>query len=204
MTDSRGFCHKGITKPALQAGPTRGAGSQGPASAPGAQGGVCFEEVFRTHFDFVWSALRRLGVPPSSVDDAVQDAFLVVHRRLADFEGRSTLRTWLYGIVLRVARDHRRRSQRADLGTLPPDVKDDRPGPHDTASRSEALRLLERLLRTLDEDKREVLILADMEGLTAPEIADLVGANLNTVYSRLRAARQLFNEAVARQDSERR
>jgi RNA polymerase sigma-70 factor (ECF subfamily) len=135
------------------------------------------------------------------VDDAAQDVFLVVHRRLAEFQGRSTLRTWLYGIVLRVARNHRRKLGRPEVseaGPIPLTLDDGRPGPADEAERLEALRLLARLLAELDEGKREVLILADLEQFTAPEIAELLGLSVNTVYSRLRAARQLFNEATAR------
>ena len=67
-----------------------------------------FREVYEEHFRFVWRSLRRLGVPESDVADAVQDVFLVVHRRLGDFEGRSKVSTWLYGISLRVARDRKR------------------------------------------------------------------------------------------------
>lgn len=160
-----------------------------------------FEDVFRDHFDFVWSGLRHLGVPLSAVDDAAQEVFLVVHRRLGDFQGRSSLRTWLYGIVLRVAGNQRRslrRSPATEAEPIPLTVDDGRPGPAADAERSEALRLLERLLAQLDEEKREVLILADLERFTAPEIAELLGLGLNTVYSRLRAARQLFNQAAAR------
>ena len=93
--------------------PARGA-------SPGAVGGrLTPEHVFVHHFDFVWRSLGRLGVPPEGIEDAAQDVFLVVHRRLADFEGRSSLTTWLYGIALRVARDHRRRQRR--IGTGDPD-----------------------------------------------------------------------------------
>ena len=62
-----------------------------------------FERVYEEHFDFVWRSLRRLGVPRSALDDAVQEVFLVVHRRLAEFEGRSSLKTWLFGIAVHIA-----------------------------------------------------------------------------------------------------
>jgi DNA-directed RNA polymerase specialized sigma24 family protein len=79
-----------------------------------------FDAVYATYFDFVWTSLRRLGVAESSLDDAVQDAFLVVHRQFGGFDGRSRLKTWLFGIALRVARDHRRRIHRkGGLESLP-------------------------------------------------------------------------------------
>src|SRR5262245_15446282 len=68
-----------------------------------------FEELYEEHFDFVWRSVRRLGVPGASMDDAVQDVFLVVHNKRDEFEGRSTVKTWIFGIVVHVARAHRRR-----------------------------------------------------------------------------------------------
>lgn len=169
-----------------------------PSVRRGRAGGPSFEEIFKDSFDFVWSGLRHLGLPEASVDDAVQEVFLVVHRRLDDFEGRSALKTWLYGIMLRVAHDYRRKVRRAgQLEPIPEGLVDARPGPHEVAARSESLRLLEKLLSGLDEAKRDVLVLADMERLTAPEISEILGVPANTVYSRLRAAREQFNAAVA-------
>ena len=72
---------------------------------------MTFKEVYDEHFRFVWRSLRRLGVRESDVPDAVQDVFLVVHRRLAEFEGRSKVTTWLFGICFRVARDRRKLDQ---------------------------------------------------------------------------------------------
>lgn len=156
-----------------------------------------FEEIFRTHFDFVWSALRGLGVAPAALDDAVQDVFLVVHRRLSEFEGRSAVKTWVFGIALRVAHDHRRKASRLrEEGQIPETVADARPSPLDDAARAEATQVLAGFLERLDEDKRDVLVLADLQQLSAPEIAEIVGANVNTVSSRLRAARLQLNEMV--------
>jgi RNA polymerase sigma-70 factor (ECF subfamily) len=165
-----------------------------------------FDAVYDAHFSFVWRSARRLGVPEASVDDAVQEIFVVVHRKLPTFEARAHVRTWLFGIVSRVARNHRRSLKRkpAQLGgaLADPDVESLRDtgarGPHEHAAESEAVRALHAILDELDDEKREVFVLAELEQMSAPEIAEAVGANVNTVYSRLRAARQKFDEGVAR------
>jgi len=159
-----------------------------------------FETIYEEHFDFIWRSLRRLGVAASSLDDAVQDVFIVVHRRLAEFEGRSSMKTWLFGIALRIAQEHRRRFRRKEGGLEPLEeaVVDNAPSPLEEAEKSEAVRALDRLLAALDDDKRAVFILAELEQMTAPEIAESLGINANTVYSRLRAARHDFDAALAR------
>jgi RNA polymerase sigma-70 factor, ECF subfamily len=166
-----------------------------------------FREIYAEHVDLVWRSLRGLGVPEASVEDAVQDVFLVIHRRLESFEARCSFRTWLFGIVLRVARNHRRREQRkggcASLDAAP-EIADAAPGPHEEAARAEALRGLALALGDLDEAKREVFVLAELEQMSAPEIAETLGINVNTVYSRLRAARREFEAAIARKNGGRR
>lgn len=158
-----------------------------------------FDEVYEVHFDFVWCALRRLGILESSTDDAVQDVFLVVHRKLPAFEARSTLKTWLFGIVLRVARDHRRRHKRkGNKEPLTTELVDGAAGPDEHTSNNQAWRILDRLLGELDDDKREVFVLAEIEQLPVPEIAAILEINSNTAYSRVRAARQAFEQALAR------
>lgn len=158
-----------------------------------------FEVIYEQHFDFVWRSLRRLGVPEASVDDAAQDVFVVVYRRLADFEGRSTVRTWLFGIALRVARSHRRRlARKGHAEPLPAELESEEGDPEDALGRRRAAEFLERFLAGLDEDKRAVFVLAELEQMTAPEIEAALGVKLNTVYSRLRAARRAFEGAVQR------
>lgn len=161
---------------------------------------LTFERVYDRWFDFVWRSVRRLGVPEASVDDAVQDVFVVVHRRLGDFEGRSSIKTWLFGIAMRVVSDHRRAARRRRPAEPLRESLVEGPGgcPLEGAERHEAVRLLHSLLDQLDEDKRAVFVMAELEQMSVPEIADALGANLNTVYSRLRAARACFEEALAR------
>jgi RNA polymerase sigma-70 factor (ECF subfamily) len=159
-----------------------------------------FTAVYDEHFAFVWRSMRRLGVPDRLLDDAAQDVFIVVHRRLAEFEGRSTLKSWLFAIARRVAHDHRRRVGRKERTEELPETVVDRHGatPAMDAERAEAVRVLHEILGSLADDKREVFVLAELEQMTVPEIADAIGANINTVYSRLRVARQAFEQAVAR------
>lgn len=158
-----------------------------------------FEALYRAEFGFVYRSTRRLGVPEPFVEDAVQDVFLVAYRRRADFEGRSSIRTWLFGITLRVARNHRRRIARKDQhDELPEQLGDDGPSPERTAELEQAKQVLDEFLESLDEGKRAVFIFSELEQATAPEVAEALGIPVNTVYSRLRAARTAFEAAVKR------
>jgi RNA polymerase sigma-70 factor (ECF subfamily) len=157
------------------------------------------DAVFRDHHGFVWRSLFHLGLPRAQVDDAVQDVFLVVYRRLADYDGRTSLRNWLYGIARRVASQYRRGAERSErrLRVVRPPAE---PLPRDAgeAARFEAAELVRVFLAELDEDKREVFLLAELEGMSATEVAEALELNVNTVYARLRAARLRFEKAVAR------
>ncbi|MFO0637523.1 MAG: sigma-70 family RNA polymerase sigma factor [Nannocystaceae bacterium] len=154
-----------------------------------------FGAIYRAHFGFVWRILRRLGVPPEALEDTAQDVFVVVHRRWSSYDRDVPIRSWLFGITRRVAADARKRLHRAAArGHQPADTE--RLGdPVDTAAQAEASEFVARFLDTLDEDKRVVFVLADVEGLTAPEIGAALGVNLNTIYARLRAARLRFQAA---------
>jgi RNA polymerase sigma-70 factor (ECF subfamily) len=159
-----------------------------------------FTALYEEHFAFVWRVLRHLGVPPAGLDDAAQDVFVVVHRRLADFQGRSAERTWIYGITRRVAREHRERAARY---ALPPveAVPSVGRGPHDQLVDKQAALEVARFLAELDDDKREVFLLAELEQLPAPNIAAMLDLGVNTVYSRLRLARERFAAFVARRQA---
>ncbi len=160
------------------------------------------ESVYREHQAFVWRTLHHFGLRGESVHDAVQEVFLVVHRRWGDFDGRTSIKNWLYGIARRVASDQRKKRdrQRAKLRLVPDPDQHAAPGGsvaavHDRVSAAELVR---RFVDALDDDKREVFVLAEVEGMTAPEIATILGVNLNTVYARLRAARIRFATEVSR------
>jgi RNA polymerase sigma-70 factor (ECF subfamily) len=146
--------------------------------------------------------VRRLGVPAAAVDDAVHDVFLVVHKRLADFVPGSAERPWLFGIARRVVQHARRKHWREQLrvcADAPYDAQDRGLDPEGAAVQAETARQLQRCLDALDEDKRCVLILADIEQMSGPEVAQALETNLNTVYARLRVARQQFAAALLRE-----
>ncbi len=160
-----------------------------------------FDDVYEQTFDFAWRSARRLGVGASAIDDVVQDAFVVVHRRLGEFEGRSSIKTWVFGILLRVVSDHRRTLRRkGGLAELPHEdlLPSTDEGPAESLEKAQAAALVNALLDELDDDKRAVFVLAELEEIPAPEIADVLGIPTNTVYSRLRAAREAFDKALAR------
>ena len=156
------------------------------------------ESVYREHFKAVWRVLRRLGVAPPQLDDAAQDVFLVVHRKLAGVDASAPLRSWIFAISVRVASEYRRRSGRRRTEPLDDVFASAAPGPAQQTELLEEVRLLEALLAELDEKKREVFVLAELEQLSVPEIAAALEVNANTVYSRLRSARQHFDAALAR------
>lgn len=158
-------------------------------------------EVYREHFGFVWALLRRLGVHDRDLEDVAQDVFVVVHRRLPQFEGRASIRTWLYAIAVRVAANYKRKRRpdpEAGDSMTSRLVAPSSSSPEEHAVRSEAAVLLDQLLGRMDDKKRAVFVLSEIEGLSAPEIARIVGTNPRTVHSRLRAARSRFETDLAR------
>jgi RNA polymerase sigma-70 factor (ECF subfamily) len=160
-----------------------------------------FKDVYSEHFRFVWRSLRRLGVPESDASDAAQDVFLVVHRRLGEFEGRSKMTTWLFGIALRVARDRKRLAhnrRRSDDSSPLDTAADDRVDIAGEAEKREALRLLESLLDELPDEQRAVFCLFELDGLGGEAIAEMLEIPVGTVHSRLRLAREAFDRNLKR------
>jgi RNA polymerase sigma-70 factor (ECF subfamily) len=156
-----------------------------------------FDEVYEAHFAFVWRVLRTFGVPDTALEDAAQDVFVVVHRRLPEFEGRAAVTTWLFAISRRIACTHRRKLGRDNRSE--PIADDDFAAPNDTfaaLSRAQAAATVLAILDTMDDEKRAVFALVELEQLSVPEVAKLLDLNLNTTYSRLRIARQVFETRV--------
>ncbi|HEX3852063.1 MAG TPA: sigma-70 family RNA polymerase sigma factor [Polyangiaceae bacterium] len=178
-------------------------GAADPGSRPLPSIVLSFQTVYRQYFDFVWSAARRFGVAPDAMDDVVQEVFIVIHAKLDSLERPEALRNWIYGVVRRVASNHRRalRTQTAAgivIGSYGETAESREPTPFEHLKTNADLVLLASLLNELDEPKREVFALVEIDELTVPEVADILEIPLNTAYSRLRAARQTFEAAVAR------
>lgn len=171
----------------------------GPVPAPS----LTLADVYRAHAGFVWRVVRRMGVAESALEDVVHDVFLVVHRRLAEYDGRAAMTTWLYGIARGVAANHRRSNVRAErrLSVAPPPGAS--PDPEARAAQEQAAAFVRGFLDGLDEERRMLFALADIEGMKVPEIAEALGLNLNTAYSRLRATRELFQRALAEREDRR-
>ncbi len=156
------------------------------------------EPLYRQHQAFVWRCVRRLGLDESQIDDAVQDVFVVAQRRLHDYEPRGSERSWLFAIAMRVVQAHRRQNRRhrnrvEALAGQPTAV------PSGQASAASDAVLLQQLLAQLDDDRRAVFVLAELEKMSAPEIGEALNVNTNTVYSRLRLARAQLRRAAQKE-----
>jgi RNA polymerase sigma-70 factor (ECF subfamily) len=159
------------------------------------------EQVCERYFAFVWRNVRRLGVADSAVDDVVQDVLLVVHRRFPDFEWRSSLETWLFGILLRVTSKHRRAVRRGSehepLDERLSQVLTSGDMVRDLEQR-DAARLLQRLLDGLSDEKRAMVVAVEVEQMTIPEAAEALGIPVTTAPARLRTGRRELAQAVTR------
>ncbi len=179
--------------------PPRALDAVGSSAARNTAAESSFAAIYEQHVRFAWRQARLMGVQESAVADIVQEVFLVVHRRMADFDGRSSMQAWVRGILRGVVRNYHRGLRRHP--TSPLTAEDalegpDRP-PSRVAIRNQAIEIFESLLLQIDPEKREIFVFSEIEGLTAARIAELTGLNANTVYSRLRAARKQFESAAA-------
>jgi RNA polymerase sigma-70 factor (ECF subfamily) len=157
-----------------------------------------FPGVYQEHRTLVHDALRRLGVDRACLDDAAQDVFLVLYRRIEDYDRTRSLKSWLWGIARGVASGYRRSARRFCRLRAELPRPDGPPLPDEYVARRQATLVLDDFLGTLDADKCAVFVMSEVEGRTGPEIAGLLSVNLNTVYARLRAARGQFDRALAR------
>jgi RNA polymerase sigma-70 factor (ECF subfamily) len=150
---------------------------------------LSFARIFEEHVPFLWRAAVALGVPEAEADDVCQEIMLVVHQKLATFQGQA-VRSWLYAICLRVTADYRKKARvRRERATAePPDSVLGATLAEDLDARRAELRLL-RVLDELDDDKRSVFVLFEIGELTLREISEATDTPLQTLYSRLQAAR---------------
>ncbi len=172
------------------------------ASREGNGQSAAFRAMYEAQLDFVWRNLRRLGVSEAEVDDKTQEVFVIAHRRFGDFEERGHgPRAWLFQIAVRVASDARRHNRRHPVdadGGLAQERESILPTQADALDARRELDQLDRALNTIEVGRRAVLVLHEIEEMTAPEIARVLGIPLNTVYSRLRVAREELEDAMAR------
>jgi RNA polymerase sigma-70 factor, ECF subfamily len=157
-------------------------------------------ELFAAHGDFVWRVLTSLGVRDADVDDATQEVFITVYKRIDAWDtARVPAKAWLYSIARRVASNHRRserrQRERTDDQAPPPE-----PGPalDEALDRKRTLDRLDAALAKLDDDKRTVFVLFELEDLSMNEVAEIAGCPVQTAYARLYAARREIASALRR------
>lgn len=181
---------------------TRPSHGQAPSSAAivNSEKNYTFETVFADHVDLVWRVLRGMRVPEAAVADAAQEVFVVVFRRLHEFEHRSKLSTWIYSITYRVGSSHRRRSARyrvadgsavAERGTSE--------DPEKVLLAGESQKRAARFLEGLSEEMRDIFILSLLEERSAAEVSEIMEIPVNTVYSRARLVREGFRNTLGLQ-----
>lgn len=158
------------------------------------------ESLYREHLGYVLQSLRRLGAPAHRVEDLAHDVFVTVHRRLADFDTSRPVRPWLFGIAHGLVANERAlaSTKRAEAGS-PAEQVDDAPGPEEHSERAAAQRLIRRALEELDDDKRAVFIMHELDQVPVSEAAAVLGLLTDTAWSRLKAARKQFKDAMTRQ-----
>jgi RNA polymerase sigma-70 factor (ECF subfamily) len=187
---------EGVEVPSVVAGDEPPCAPRAGATAP-----PSFEEIFEECCPFVVRVLGRLGVWAPDVPDVCQEVFVVVHERLGDFDGRASLRSWIYGICVRLAANHRRRraSRREQFDDAVPD-QEIPPHQEGDVERRRAQALLVATLDALGEDKRSVFVLFELEELSMNEVAAALGCPLQTAYSRLHAARKFVVQSFRRHE----
>ncbi|HVT10239.1 MAG TPA: sigma-70 family RNA polymerase sigma factor [Polyangia bacterium] len=154
-------------------------------------------QIYEAEVSFVWKSLRRLGVPEADLEDVTHDLFIAVQKKLPDLDPARPVRPWLFGFAYRFASDYRRsgrarRERLEDVG----EVADSSPTADEKLSTREAHALILAGLEALTLDARAVFVMHDLDGCSMPEIAEVLGVGLNTLYSRLRLARARFTDAV--------
>lgn len=155
-----------------------------------------FAETYEAQFAYLHRYLRRLGVRPRDLEDVCHEVFLVFHRKMDQITEGVTDRAFLLGVATRAAADYRRLKRHSVLELDGGDRSDAHAGA-DAENLYALRRDLEVLLDRLSDERRAVLVMHELEGLTAPEMATVLGIPLNTVYSRIRLARADFERAVA-------
>jgi RNA polymerase sigma-70 factor (ECF subfamily) len=156
-------------------------------------------DIFSENCDYVWNALRRLGVPPSDLEDSMHDTFLAVFRQWGGFDRSRPLRPWLFGFALRVASEHRRRARhRFEMSEGQNETADPSPVADELLHLKQREALATRALQSIELSRRAVFIMHELDGATLAQIAEALGIPLGTATSRLRLAREDFVAQVKR------
>lgn len=158
-----------------------------------------FRSVYETYAPSVWNYLRRHGIAAADIEDVVHEVFVVVHQKLAQFDGSApaALRAWVYAIAFRVASEHRRRvSRRREIRSPHAEPMDLSAGPEDKLADREARAMLLEALSRLPDEQRQVFVLHDIEEHPMPAIAEILGDSTSTLYSRLRLARERMAKTI--------
>lgn len=161
-----------------------------------------FEAIFREHGAFVWRLSLSLGVAEADAEDVCQEVFVIVHRRLSTFEGRSSLRTWIGGICYRVVSDYRKKPHRRreePVAEVPEGIT--QATQEDALDDARALAWLDDTLAKLDEGKRAAFVLYEIEELAMNDVASILGCPVQTAYARLYAARKHVDAAARRAEA---
>jgi RNA polymerase sigma-70 factor (ECF subfamily) len=160
-----------------------------------------FRSVFESELSFVWNTLRRFGVADRDLEDVAHEVFVVVNRRLAEYDPDRALRPWLFAIAVRQASDYRRlsRNRHETLETESVDVADTSETAEEALRRSQERNLARRALLSVPEERRTVIVLHDFEEVAMQDIADALGVPLKTAYSRLRIGRTELIDAARRE-----
>jgi RNA polymerase sigma-70 factor (ECF subfamily) len=156
-----------------------------------------FKAIYDKNFNLIWRALARYGVPDADMMDVTQKVFLTAFLKLPEFEGRSRLSTWLWGIARRVASGYRKSSMVQNEVPTDPEELD---VAVESQSRIESprQRAVERILAKMPEPQRVVFLLFEVDEMEGPDIAALLNIPLGTVRSRLRYAREVFRREAQR------
>lgn len=190
MTDSRARSQSpGVGATAAQAGPST------------VERARAFRALYEAQLAYVWRSIRRLGAREAEVEDLAHEVFVRAYQHLHEYDPARPVKPWLFGIAFRVVSEHRRlaRNVRESLeGDDVPETMDESPTVLDRLASKEAQALVTAALEALSMEHRAVFVMTEMEGASAPEIAEALGIPLNTAYSRLRKARQVFTAEVRR------
>lgn len=159
-----------------------------------------FDDVYSTHFSFVWRSLRGLGVHESAIDDTAQEVFLIVHRKLDTVTDAAGIKKWLFSIVRRVASEHRRSVRRKGIAVEYDDNVAARQSdtPQKQVEHRQVLAAIESFMNGLSEENRSIFVLSEIEQLPVARISEILEMNPNTIYSRLKGIRSELEGFMAK------